>query len=165
MSSSPCTFNSPVLSQIHVPGKDSLRLRWGSWTPCPGGSPAGLPARCPALPGSALDCRRVVVEETNAAAGRTGRSNPRSWWKLPKPWICLQPGPWVSARASPTHLRKKKESPGDQTQAGSAPLPLNACATRLPDALTFQDSTVETKPLHSRRETLLFTVMYKATLV
>lgn len=139
MSSGPCTFSSPVLSQNHVPGKDSLCLHWGSWMQCPGDSPAALPAHCPAPPGSALDYRHVVVEETNAAAGHTGHSNPRSWWRLPKPWRSLQPGPWVSARAIPTHLRKKKESPGDQTQAWSILLPLNACAIRIPDVLDFQE--------------------------
>ena len=159
VSSSPCTFNSPVLSQIHVPEKDSLCLRWGSWMQCPGGSPAALPAHCPAPPGSALDCRHEVAEETNAAAGHTEHSNPRSWWRLPKPWRCLQPGPWVSARAIPTHLRKEKESPGDQTQAWSIPLPLNASkCLKNPRCSRFQDSTVEAKPLHSRRETLLFTI-------
>ena len=157
VSSSPCTFNSPVLSQIHVPEKDSLCLRWGSWMQCPGGSPAALPAHCPAPPGSALDCRHEVAEETNAAAGHTEHSNPRSWWRLPKPWRCLQPGPWVSARAIPTHLRKEKESPGDQTQAWSIPLPLNACTTRIPDVLDFKivlwrqnHSTLGERPLSTK---------------
>lgn len=95
---------------------------------CPLGSPKSRPAHCPDPPGSALDCTHVEGAKAIATAGHTGHSSPGSWWRLPKPWRCLQPEPWVSARARSTQLGREKELCWGQTQGWSTSLPSRFCA-------------------------------------
>ena len=130
---------------------------------CPEGSPTARPAHCPDPPGSALDCRHVEVGKAIAGAGHTGHSSPGSWWRLPKPWRCLQPQPWVSARASPTHLGREKKPPWGQTQVWSNPLLPKACATRIletPLSLKIMSSDRTNK---LRIRTHPFIMVYKAS--
>lgn len=101
------------------------------------------------------------MEKANAAASHTGHSSPGSWRRLPRPWRRLQPEPGASVRASPTQLRREKESLWDQTQVCSIPLPPNACAGSILEAQVSLKILLWIKPLNPSDKDHPFTVVYR----